>query len=62
MTALVNLYPKLSVGGYLIIDDYNIPACRKAVADFRQERGIDEEIREIDWTGVFWKKRKAVAA
>ena len=25
--ALTNLYPKLSVGGFLIVDDYIIPSC-----------------------------------
>ncbi|CAM9421903.1 unnamed protein product, partial [Heterosigma akashiwo] len=28
---LVNLYPLLEVGGYLIIDDYHVPECRRAV-------------------------------
>jgi O-methyltransferase len=37
MDALVALYPKLSAGGYAIIDDYGaIPACRQAVDDFRR--------------------------
>jgi len=57
MDGLVNLYPKLSVGGYIIIDDWGaIPACRKAVEDYRKENSITEKIVEIDWTGVFWKK------
>jgi O-methyltransferase len=31
MDTLVNLYPKLSEGGYVIVDDYGaIPACRQA--------------------------------
>jgi O-methyltransferase len=55
--ALVALYPKLSIGGHLIVDDYGaIPACRKAVEDFREERDISETIEEIDWTGVSWKR------
>jgi hypothetical protein len=57
MDALVNLYPKLSEGGYVIVDDYSaIPACRQAVQEYRSANGISEEIREIDWTGVFWQK------
>ncbi|MEO7556222.1 MAG: TylF/MycF/NovP-related O-methyltransferase [Acidimicrobiales bacterium] len=56
MDALTNLYPKLSPGGYLIIDDYEIPACRKAVHDYRDEHGIAEEVMTIDWTGVYWQK------
>ncbi|HKY08329.1 MAG TPA: TylF/MycF family methyltransferase, partial [Candidatus Binatia bacterium] len=50
MDALTNLYPKLSVGGYVIVDDYGcIPACRQAIADFRQAHHITERIIEIDW-------------
>lgn len=57
MDALVNLYPKVSPGGFVIIDDYNdIPACRQAVTDYRSRNGITGEIQPIDWTGVFWKK------
>jgi O-methyltransferase len=57
MDALRNLYPKLSVGGYLIIDDYaGVAACRQAVEDYRAEHGIDEPIEEIDWTGRYWQR------
>lgn len=56
--ALNALYPKLSVGGYVIVDDYGaIPACRQAVADYREENGVQEEIRTIDWTGVYWRRQ-----
>lgn len=54
---LSNLYPKLSVGGYVIVDDYGgIPACKAAVEDFRAKHKITEEIKKIDWTGVFWQR------
>ncbi len=57
MDALQYLYPKLSVGGYLIVDDYgSIPSCKAAVEDFRVAHGIIEEVVPIDWTGVFWKR------
>jgi O-methyltransferase len=56
MDGLTNLYDKLSPGGFCIIDDYSIAATRRAVAEFREERGIDDEIVEIDWTGVYWRK------
>jgi O-methyltransferase len=59
MDALVHLYPKLSIGGYVIIDDYGaITACKKAVDDFRSAHSIQEEIRWIDWTGTFWQRQK----
>ncbi len=57
MVALRALYPKLSVGGYVIVDDYGaIPACRLAVEDFRAENGIVDPIEWIDWTGVYWRR------
>lgn len=59
MDALVHLYPKLSIGGYIIIDDYgHFPACAKAVNDYRNANSINEDIKWIDYTGVFWRKEK----
>ncbi|HEX3462965.1 MAG TPA: TylF/MycF/NovP-related O-methyltransferase [Candidatus Elarobacter sp.] len=55
--ALEALYPKLSPGGFLVVDDYGcIPACRAAVHDFRERHDVREPIDEIDWTGVYWRK------
>ena len=55
--ALEALYPRLSPGGYLVVDDYGaIPACRQAVIDYRTRLGIDDPIHEIDWTGVYWRR------
>jgi hypothetical protein len=56
MDSLKNLYAKLSVGGYLIIDDYNLPACKQAAHDYRQEKGITETIITIDEFGAYWRK------
>ncbi len=57
MDGLVHLYPKLEPGGYLIVDDYGvIPACRKAVHDYRERHGIQEPIIDIDGSGHFWRK------
>lgn len=57
MDGLRHLYPKLSSGGYLIVDDYGvIPACRKAVHDYRDEHGISEKIIDIDGSGHYWQK------
>ncbi len=55
--ALDALYPKLSPGGYLIVDDYGcFEACRAAVHDYRDAHGIREPIVQIDWTGAYWRK------
>lgn len=57
--ALTYLYPKLSIGGYLIIDDWNaVKGCKKAVEDYRLKNNINENIIPIDWASVFWKKEK----
>jgi O-methyltransferase len=55
--SLTHLYDDLSSGGFLIVDDFALSPCREAVEDFRRDRDIDEPIEEIDWTGVFWRKR-----
>lgn len=60
IVVLENLYPKLSVGGYCIIDDYAIVACKQAVHDFREKYNITDPIIEIDWTGVYWQKKTEV--
>lgn len=55
--ALESLYPNLSPGGYLVVDDYLfIEACRRAVDDFRREHGIEEPIEEIDWNSIRWRR------
>jgi O-methyltransferase len=57
MDSLKNLYPKLSPGGYIIIDDWGaVKGCKQAVIDYRKEHGITTEIDIIDWAGVYWKK------
>jgi O-methyltransferase len=61
MDGLVYLYPKLSSGGYIIIDDWGaVPACRKAAEDYRKLHDINEVIESIDWTGIYWKKEKDI--
>jgi Macrocin-O-methyltransferase (TylF) len=54
---LVHLYPRLSPGGYCIIDDYHsFPDCQQAVSEYREQNGIHDEITAIDRLAVFWKK------
>lgn len=61
MDALRNLYPRLSPGGFCIIDDYYLSGCRKAVEDYRSEHQISEPTQEIDGVGVFWRRKLANA-
>lgn len=57
MDALVNLYPKLSPGGYVIIDDWElIPSCRQAVQDFRDRHGITNRILGVDGNAGYWRR------
>lgn len=60
LDALDALYPRLSVGGYCIIDDYGaLEACRRAVDDYRATHGITEELRPVDWTGAYWQRERS---
>jgi Macrocin-O-methyltransferase (TylF) len=56
LDALDSLYPKLSPGGFTIIDDYKIPACQKAVHEYRDRHGITEPLQDIDEYSVFWRR------
>jgi cephalosporin hydroxylase len=57
MDALVALYDKVVPGGYIIVDDYgDFEPCRRAIHEFREQRGIDDPIETIDWAGAFWRK------
>ena len=57
MDALTALYPKLSPGGFVIVDDYGaLPNCRAAVEDFRARNNVTDPVRRIDWTGAYWRR------
>ncbi len=63
IVALESLYPRLSVGGYVIIDDYHvIPQCRDAVTHYRDRHGITDPIHDVDWAGTWWQKTSALPA
>jgi hypothetical protein len=55
--ALVPLYPKLSPGGYCIIDDYYaFTDCQRAVDEYRAANNITAEMVRIDKMAVYWRK------
>lgn len=57
--ALESLYPKLSIGGFVILDDWEIiPTCRKAIEDFRARHGIGEPIQAVDGNAGFWRRER----
>jgi hypothetical protein len=58
---LVNLYDKLSLGGYAIIDDYGEDSwtyCRKAVDEFRRQRDIVEPMVRVDSKCYYWQRTR----
>ena len=57
MTVLEQLYHKLSVGGFLILDDWLLSGARQALLDFRDRVGITEPLYQ-DFSGVYWQKAK----
>lgn len=58
---LNSLYDRLSVGGYVIIDDYGEDTwtyCRKAVDEFRAERNIEDPLIAVDSKCSFWQRTR----
>ena len=54
---LEGFYPRLSAGGFCIVDDYGaMLSCRAAVEDYRRDHGVNEPIVDIDGKGVLWRK------
>jgi hypothetical protein len=59
-TALQSLYPGLSAGGHLIVDDYGaLEECARAVDEFRTRNGITEPLEKVDWTCTRWRRESA---
>jgi O-methyltransferase len=56
MDVFENLYHKVNSKGVIIVDDYCLPNCVKAVTDFRQKNNITNEIKTVDSCGVYWIK------
>jgi O-methyltransferase len=57
--AIEALYPKLSPGGFCIIDDFGSHQSQAGLAihDYRRDHNIDEPIEDIDGFGAYWRKR-----
>jgi hypothetical protein len=53
---LTALYPKVSPGGFVIVDDYlSIAACRHAVDDYRKAHNIWAPLTAVDWCAAYWR-------
>jgi O-methyltransferase len=56
-----NLYDKLSVGGYVIMDDwYGFQSSEQAALDFFAVHKFEPEIVRIDDWSAYWKKTSQV--
>ncbi len=59
--ALDALYDKVSLNGYVIVDDYHVvKGCKSAVHDFFAKKSISPNIIEIDGVGVYWQKTEGM--
>lgn len=55
--ALEALYPKVSAGGFVIVDDFfAFDECCHAVMEYRTRHGIHSRMERIDPVAVFWRK------
>jgi O-methyltransferase len=56
MDILQNLYSQVSSGGFVIIDDYSLEPCARAVTEFLGKQNYKVELVKIDRDAVYWKK------
>ena len=55
--ALDALHPRVSPGGFVVVDDYHrIEPCRRATDEWREAHAIADPIEAIDDDGVFWRR------
>ena len=51
------MYPLVSSGGYVILDDYLLlPEAARAVDEYRAAHGITAKLEKVDGYAVFWQK------
>lgn len=58
MDILNNLYDKVVVGGFIIIDDYGLTCCKSAIHDWFAARGVDvaSKIQMVNHSIVYFRK------
>lgn len=55
--ALEALYPRVSSGGFVVVDDYfSLAPTKQAVLDYRSGHGVTEPLRRADWNTGYWQK------
>lgn len=57
LDVLLNMYYKLTPGGYCVINDFmRSEDCAKAVREFRMALEITDSFAPIDAAGIYWRK------
>jgi Macrocin-O-methyltransferase (TylF) len=56
LDVLTHLYPRLSPGGFVIVDDPNMPGCARAVREYREENSITDPVLDISGLTAYWRK------
>ncbi len=54
------MYPRVSPGGYVIVDDYQLPSCRMAVEELRARERLRGSLKVRP--GVWWQKPGVASA
>ena len=60
MDILFNLYEFVPVGGFVIIDDWGIAVCKKAVQEFMSMHGITAAIVPFRGSSMYWRVESKV--
>lgn len=60
MDIMFNLYGLVAVGGCVVVDDYSIPECRRAVDKFFELHGMSETVHAIDDSSSYFCKTQDV--
>jgi hypothetical protein len=55
---LEHLYPKVSVGGFIIIDEYRSAGCARAVDEFRAKHGISDVLVWVNHQTAYWRRTR----
>jgi hypothetical protein len=52
------MYPKVSIGGYIIVDDWKLPKCGPDIEDYPKANNFTPNTIVIDGSSVYWKKEQ----
>jgi Macrocin-O-methyltransferase (TylF) len=58
LAVLTHLYPRLSPGGYVIIDDSHLGGCARAVREYRESHQVTDPVQEAGKYAIWWRKER----